>query len=37
MVDVWKASVAYMALSTLALALIMMFPPIAVWLPGLFR
>jgi tripartite ATP-independent transporter DctM subunit len=37
MVDVWKASVAYMVLSTLALLLIMMFPPIAIWLPNLFR
>jgi tripartite ATP-independent transporter DctM subunit len=35
--DVWKASVAYMALSILALTLIMIFPPIATWLPSLFR
>jgi tripartite ATP-independent transporter DctM subunit len=35
--DVWKASVAYMALSILALVLIMVFPPIATWLPSLFR
>jgi tripartite ATP-independent transporter DctM subunit len=35
--DVWKASVAYMGLSILALALILAFPPIATWLPGLMR
>jgi tripartite ATP-independent transporter DctM subunit len=35
--DVWKASIAYMALSTLALALIFLFPPIATWLPALVR
>jgi TRAP-type C4-dicarboxylate transport system permease large subunit len=35
--DVWKASVAYMALSMLALSLILIFPPIATWLPGLVR
>ena len=35
--DVWKASVAYMGLSILALPLILMFPPIATWLPGLMR
>jgi tripartite ATP-independent transporter DctM subunit len=35
--DVWKASVAYMSLSILALILIMGFPPIATWLPSLFR
>jgi tripartite ATP-independent transporter DctM subunit len=35
--DVWKASVAYMALSVLALAMIMIFPPIATWLPSVFR
>ena len=35
--DVWKASVAYMCLSILALTLILIFPPIATWLPGLMR
>ena len=35
--DVWKASVAYMCLSVLALTLILIFPPIATWLPGLMR
>ena len=35
--DVWKASIAYMCLSILALALILIFPPIATWLPGLLR
>jgi tripartite ATP-independent transporter DctM subunit len=35
--DVWKASIAYMGLSILALALILTFPPIATWLPGLLR
>jgi tripartite ATP-independent transporter DctM subunit len=35
--DVWKASVAYMALSILALTMIMIFPPIATWLPSVFR
>jgi TRAP-type C4-dicarboxylate transport system permease large subunit len=37
MVDVWKASIAYMILSTIALTLILVFPPIATWLPGLLR
>ena len=37
MSDVWKASIAYMLLSTLALALIFMFPPIATWLPSVMR
>jgi tripartite ATP-independent transporter DctM subunit len=32
--DVWKASIAYMGLSILALALIFVFPPIATWLPA---
>ncbi len=35
--DVWKASVAYMGLSIIALALILVFPPLATWLPGLVR
>jgi tripartite ATP-independent transporter DctM subunit len=35
--DVWRASIAYMALSTLALAIIMAFPQIALWLPALMR
>jgi tripartite ATP-independent transporter DctM subunit len=35
--DVWRASIAYMILSTIALALILVFPPIATWLPGLLR
>jgi TRAP-type C4-dicarboxylate transport system permease large subunit len=35
--DVWKASVAYMALSIVALTMIMIFPPIATWLPSVFR
>ena len=35
--DVWKASVAYMGLSVFALSLILAFPPIATWLPGLVR
>ena len=35
--DVWKASIAYMSLSILALTLILIFPPIATWLPGLLR
>lgn len=35
--DVWKASVAYMGLSILTLALILAFPPIATWLPGLLH
>ncbi|MFN0299477.1 MAG: TRAP transporter large permease subunit [Burkholderiales bacterium] len=37
MSDVWKASIAYMLLSTLALALIFLFPPIATWLPSVMR
>jgi tripartite ATP-independent transporter DctM subunit len=32
--DVWKASIAYMGLSILALALIFVFPPVATWLPA---
>jgi tripartite ATP-independent transporter DctM subunit len=35
--DVWRASVAYMGLSTLALAMIIAFPGIALWLPALMR
>jgi tripartite ATP-independent transporter DctM subunit len=35
--DVWKASIAYMILSTIALTVILVFPPIATWLPGLLR
>jgi tripartite ATP-independent transporter DctM subunit len=37
MSDVWKASVAYMTISTLVLALIMAFPAIATWLPRALR
>lgn len=37
MVDVWKASIAYMALSTFVLMLILIFPAIATWLPRLLR
>ncbi len=33
--DVWKASIAYMMISTLVLAIIFIFPGIALWLPGL--
>ena len=35
--DVWKASIAYMVISTLVLAIIFVFPPLATWLPGLMR
>jgi tripartite ATP-independent transporter DctM subunit len=35
--DIWRASIAYMILSTIALALILIFPPIATWLPRLLR
>ena len=35
--DVWKASIAYMVMSTLALALIMVVPEIATWLPRALR
>jgi tripartite ATP-independent transporter DctM subunit len=35
--DVWKASIAYMGLSIIALTLILIFPAIATWLPGLLR
>lgn len=37
MTDVWKASVAYMAMSTFVLALIMAIPEIATWLPRALR
>ncbi len=35
--DVWKASIAYMLISTFVLALIMAFPAIATWLPRALR
>ena len=35
--DVWKASIAYMLISTLVLAIIFVFPPIATWLPYALR
>jgi tripartite ATP-independent transporter DctM subunit len=35
--EVWKASIAYMGLSTFVLALIIAFPAIATWLPKLLR
>jgi len=35
--DVWKASIAYMMISTLVLAIIFIFPALATWLPGLMR
>jgi TRAP-type C4-dicarboxylate transport system permease large subunit len=35
--DVWKASIAYMTISTLVLALIMAIPDIATWLPRALR
>lgn len=35
--DVWKASIAYMIISTLVLAIIFIFPGLATWLPGLMR
>ena len=37
MVDVWKASVPYMAISTVLLALIMAVPEVATWLPRALR
>jgi len=37
MMDVWKASIAYMLLSSFALALIFLFPQIATWLPQVLR
>lgn len=37
MVDVWKASIPYMVLGATAMALIILFPPLATWLPGLMR
>jgi len=35
--DVWKASIAYMMISTLVLAIVFIFPGLATWLPGLMR
>ena len=35
--DIWKASIAYMLISTVVLALIFIFPPIATWLPTALR
>lgn len=35
--DIWKASIAYMLISTFVLALIFIFPPIATWLPTALR
>lgn len=35
--DVWKASIAYMMISTLVLAIIFIFPGLATWLPQLTR
>jgi tripartite ATP-independent transporter DctM subunit len=35
--DVWKASIAYMMISTLLVAVIFVVPGIATWLPGLMR
>lgn len=35
--DVWKASIAYMLISTFVLALIFIFPPLATWLPSVAR
>jgi tripartite ATP-independent transporter DctM subunit len=35
--DVWKASIAYMTMSTLVLALIIVIPGIATWLPRALR
>jgi tripartite ATP-independent transporter DctM subunit len=37
MTDVWKASIAYMAMSTFVLALIIAIPEIATWLPRALR
>jgi TRAP-type C4-dicarboxylate transport system permease large subunit len=37
MVDVWKASIPYMAISTALLALIIALPEIATWLPRALR
>jgi tripartite ATP-independent transporter DctM subunit len=37
MVDVWKASIPYMAISTALLALIMALPEVATWLPRALR
>jgi tripartite ATP-independent transporter DctM subunit len=35
MVDVWKASLPFMLLGIIAMALVVVFPPLATWLPGL--
>jgi len=35
--DVWRASIAYMTMSTLVLALIIAIPGLAIWLPRLLR
>jgi TRAP-type C4-dicarboxylate transport system permease large subunit len=35
MMDIWKASLPFMLLGVIAMALIVMFPAIATWLPGL--
>ena len=35
--DVWKASIAYMGLSIIAMAVIIIYPPIATWLPSVMR
>jgi TRAP-type mannitol/chloroaromatic compound transport system permease large subunit len=37
MVDVWKASIPYMILGATAMALVIVFPPLATWLPGFMR
>ena len=37
MMDVWKSSIAYMAMSLFAMAIIFVFPPLATWLPGVVR
>lgn len=37
MMDVWKSSIAYMAMSIFAMAIIFVFPPLATWLPGVVR
>jgi TRAP-type C4-dicarboxylate transport system permease large subunit len=36
-VDVWKASIPYMVLGAIAMALIIVFPPLATWLPSFMR
>jgi TRAP-type mannitol/chloroaromatic compound transport system permease large subunit len=37
MVDIWKASVPFMLMGVLAMALVIAFPPIATWLPSFMR